>query len=262
MERRWLLVLGASSGFGAATCRAFAGAGYDVFGVHLDRRSTIAKAHAVVADVEAAGRLCHLFNVNAADDGKRASVVAEIRAILEAEGGTVQVLLHSLAFGSLLPFIDPDGGRTLSAKQLTMTLEVMAHSLVWWTRDLVADESMGRGGRIFAMTSSGSQSAWPTYGAVSAAKAALESHVRQLAHELAPLGITANSVMAGVTHTPALEKIPGFEGLIDKAIKKNPHQRLTRPEDVAACLVELSRPGTYWLNGGALRVDGGEEACG
>ena len=262
MGRRWLLVLGASSGFGAASCRAFAAAGYDVFGVHLDRRSTIANADAVVADVEATGQLCRFFNVNAADDTRRSEVVDQIRGTLAEHGGQVQVLLHSLAFGSLLPFIDPEGGRTLTHKQLTMTLEVMAHSLVWWTRDLVAADLMGRGGRIFAMTSSGSHNAWPTYGAVSAAKAALESHVRQLAHELAPMAITANSVMAGVTRTPALEKIPDHEGLIDKALKKNPHKRLTRPEDVAACLVELSRPGTYWLNGGALRVDGGEDACG
>ena len=33
----WALILGASSGFGAATSMALARAGMDIFGVHLDR---------------------------------------------------------------------------------------------------------------------------------------------------------------------------------------------------------------------------------
>ena len=102
---------------------------------------------------------------------------------------------------------------------------------------------MGRGGRIFAMTSAGSRSVLPSYGAVSAAKAALESHVRQLAVELAPLGVTANAILAGVTDTPALRRIPGHERLIERALAGNPHGRLTTPEDVAAALVELARSG-------------------
>ena len=76
------------------------------------------------------------------------------------------------------------------------------------------------------------------------AKAALEAYVRQLAVELAPRGITANAVLAGVTRTAALDKIPGSDQLVEKATARNPHKRLTTPEDVAACLVELARPGT------------------
>ena len=52
----WALVLGASSGFGAATARALAGSGLDIFGVHLDRRATLPNAAAIVADIEALGR--------------------------------------------------------------------------------------------------------------------------------------------------------------------------------------------------------------
>ena len=244
-----VLILGASSGFGAASARAFAKAGYDVFGVHLDRKSTLHLAQAVQADVEATGQRCRLFNLNAADPDRRNEVLAEL------EGEPVQVLVHSLAFGSLLPFT---GERPLKPKQLTMTLEVMANSLIWWARDLVERGHMGHGGRIFAMTSSGSLVVLPNYGAVSAAKAALESHTRQLAVELAPRGITANAIMAGVTDTPALRKIPGSDTLVGLATRRNPGGRLTEPEDVASALVELSRPGLQWMTGNVLRVDGGE----
>jgi hypothetical protein len=62
----------------------------------------------------------------------------------------------------------------------------MAHSLVDWAQEVVNRGMMGEHGRIFAMTSSGSNRVIPTYGPVSAAKASLEAHCRQLAWELAP----------------------------------------------------------------------------
>ena len=103
----------------------------------------------------------------------------------------------------------------LSQKQMDMTLNVMAHSLVYWTRDLLFADLFTQGTKIFAMTSSGSIRVTPYYGAISAAKAALESHVRQLALELAPYSITVNALRAGVTFTPALRKIPGHETMLD-----------------------------------------------
>ena len=102
----------------------------------------------------------------------------------------------------------------------------------------------------------------PSYGAVSAAKAILESHIRQLAMELAPYKITANAIRAGVTDTPALRKIPGNDKMIQVALSKNPMGRLTTPEDVAACIAVLAEPDTYWMTGNVLGVDGGEDITG
>ena len=86
----------------------------------------------------------------------------------------------------------------------------------------------------------------------------LEAHIRQLAMELAPAGITANAILAGVTDTPALRQIPGCEKILEVARQRNPSRRLTRPEDVARCIVALSHPATYWMTGNTLHVDGGE----
>ena len=110
---------------------------------------------------------------------------------------------------------------------MDMTLDVMAHSLVYWTQDVVGRGLMGRGGRIFAMTSSGGTRVLPYYGAVSAAKAALESHIRQLAVELAPRGITANAIRAGVTDTPGRAEDPGLR---DASRRRAPAQP-ARPPD-------------------------------
>jgi NAD(P)-dependent dehydrogenase (short-subunit alcohol dehydrogenase family) len=97
---------------------------------------------------------------------------------------------------------------------------------------------------------------------VSAAKAALESHTRQLAMELAPRGIAINAIRAGVTDTPALRKIPGHEVIAETALKRNPSGRLTTPKDVAHAIAALCRPGTEWITGNVIGVDGGEDVIG
>src|SRR2546422_582070 len=136
----WALVLGASSGFGEATSLALARAGMNVFGVHLDRKATLANAERVVAAIRALGREARFFNVNAADPERRAEVVTEMERVLADRGdaGALRVLLHSLAFGTLTPYIDDPIKDAVTQAQMDMTLDVMAHSLVYWTQEVVA----------------------------------------------------------------------------------------------------------------------------
>ena len=262
-KRNWALVLGASSGFGEAAAVALAKAGRNVFGVHLDRRATLPNVERIVGEIEDAGGRAIFWNVNAADAGKRAEVLAGMKEALSGSpGGTaVDVVLHSLAFGTLKPFLGDETER-LTPAQMAMTLDVMAHSLVFWTQDLVAAGLLSRGAHVFAMTSAGGHRIWPSYGAVSAAKAALESHCRQLAVELAEKGIAVNAIRAGVTDTPALRKIPGNAQMIDRVLAVHPAGRLTTPRDVAEVMVALARPETTWLTGNVLGVDGTEDLVG
>ncbi len=260
----WALILGASSGFGAATSRALARAGCHIFGVHFDRKSTLPNAQRVVADIQALGREARFFNVNAADEERRAELAAEMQRVLKErnEVGQLRILLHSLAFGTLRLFIADPMKEAVSKPQMDMTLDVMAHSLIYWAQEVVGRGLMGRGGRIYAMTSAGGSRVLPHYGPVSAAKAALESNIRQLAVELAPHGITANSIRAGVTATPAARAIPNYEEIAREAARRNPHRRLTTTEDVARAIVVLSHADTYWITGNVIGVDGGEDITG
>ena len=253
----WALVLGASSGFGAATAKAWARAGFGIIGVHLDLRGSIATAHAVRDEIAGFGVPVVFHNVNAADDEKRAHVCDRAREL--TDGKPLRVLMHSLAFGTLKSFVNSVPGQQTTKAQLEMTLDVMAHSLLYWVQDLHGRGLLGDGSRVFAMTSSGGTRVMPFYGAVSAAKAALESHVRQLALELGGSGVSVNSIRAGVTDTPASRKIPAAEFIFQEARRRNPGGRLTVPEDVAGAIAALALPGTRWISGNVLGVDGGED---
>ncbi len=263
-DHEWAVILGASSGFGEAVALELARAGCHIIGVHLDRRTTLANAERIASQIQAAGREAFFFNVNAADAEKRAEVLTAVEARFKSLSGTsaVKVLFHSLAFGTLKPLVGVNGGDEISQPQVEMTIDVMANSLVYWTQDLARRQLLCKGSRIYAMTSSGGTRVWPTYGAVSAAKAALESHIRQLALELAPLGVTANAIRAGVTDTPALRKIPGCDVMIEHARNRNPFRRLTTPQDIADAVSVLMQMKTQWMTGNVIGVDGGEDIVG
>ncbi len=260
LKGKWFLALGASSGFGAAACLSMAKKGMNIIGIHLDRKQTMPQVEALIAQLKAQEVEVRFFNANAADSEKRAEIIEELKVLFDGKA-RIRVFLHSLAFGALRAFIDEKGAK-LTREQMDMTADVMGHSLVYWVQDLVDAGLFEKNGRVFAMTSSGATRVMPNYGAVSAAKAVIESHIRQLAMELAPFGITANAIRAGVTDTPALRKIPSHQKFIELAYARNPNGRLTTPADVAEAIAVLAEPGAYWINGNTIGIDGGEDIIG
>jgi NAD(P)-dependent dehydrogenase (short-subunit alcohol dehydrogenase family) len=264
-RERWALILGASSGMGEATGLALARAGYRIAGIHLDFRAALAHIDEVKSRIAEAGSEALFINMNAADDEKRVAALDALEARFAGSRAAgrhpyVRVVMHSLAFGSLVPFISDDPKAAVDRKKMEMTQDVMANSLVYWVQDLYRRGFLEQGSKIYAMTSEGSTRVVPSYGVVSSAKAALESHIRQLAMELAKTGtgITANGIRAGVTMTPALMKIPEHDMIIASATRRNPTGRMTTPQDVAAAIVALSGEGTGFINGDIISVDGGE----
>jgi enoyl-[acyl-carrier-protein] reductase (NADH) len=147
---------------------------------------------------------------------------------------------------------------------MEMTQDVMANSLVYWVQDLRRAGMLDRGSKIWALTSEGTSKHLPSYGVVSSAKAALESHVRQLAMEFARLdeGVAVNCIRAGVTDTPAMRRIPEADRMVEVTLARNPHGRLTTPQDVAQAVVHLSGSEGDWISGNIIGVDGAEAITG
>ena len=140
MTSRYSLVLGASSGLGRATARALAQRGHRIFGVHFDIGDRAEEAKALEAELAALSGYARFFNENAASAAAQTGVVNAIRDTLKA-GETIAVLVHSLSFGALLPFIAVNGEAAIGRARMDMTTTVMAHSLVYWAQELVAAQA-------------------------------------------------------------------------------------------------------------------------
>lgn len=255
----YALVLGSSSGFGKEACFELAKKGYNIIGVHLDTGSAKDAVKDQQKYLEALGIKALLINANAADDNKRAEIIQQIKEHMAKDDNPVlRVLIHSIAFGALKPLFAEKREDMLNKKQIEMTMDVMANSLIYWTQDLFFEKLLAENSRIFALTSIGSSRSMINYGAVSAAKAAIESYIRQISVELAPYKITANAILAGLTDTPAARKIPGFDKMLSHAKEHNPFNRNTVPADVAKAISMLADEDFYWITGQVLGVDGGE----
>ena len=92
----WAIVLGASSGFGAACALELARNGLNIFGVHLDLKTTLPNARKVQADIEATGRKAVFFNQNAADVERMEKSLDKMQ---EIAGPDVHIRVHAALAG-------------------------------------------------------------------------------------------------------------------------------------------------------------------
>ncbi len=113
-----------------------------------------------------------------------------------------------------------------------------------------------RYGRIVTVASMAARTALPQAAhAYSAAKAAVVGLTRQVALEVAPDGVTVNSVAPGVVLSPRVER-RGPEFLAEVA-RTTPMQRVGTPEEVAAAIGFLAGPDAGYITGATLDVNGG-----
>lgn len=248
---KWALILGGSSGLGLATAHKLAVHGMNICIVHRTRKNSMPDFLKEIKLIEENGVEVIQFN----KDALKEATIKAVLTSLPKQG--LKVLVHSIAKGSL---------KTMQAAQLNMlsitdidlTLHSMATSWYEWTQALISQSIFSENARNIAFTSEGNNKVWPGYGAVSAAKATLEALMRQMAVELATQQITTNCIQAGTTLTPSFKMIPGSEKLSEKAKKRNPFKRLTKPNDVANAVYLLCKDEANWINGTILKVDGGE----
>ena len=251
----WVLLLGGSTGHGAATAKQLAKDGYGIIAFHFDRGEAKKIAEETINEVgEITKGDCHYFNSNAASEEVMDKYIPQIKEI--SGGQPLKLLLHSIAFGTTTNFF---GGKPVTQKQMDMTIHVMGNSLLYWTQKLFAADLLSKGSRVIGLTSEGNYLAMDGYGPVSVAKVAMEAIIRQIGWELGKYGITANSVQAGVTPTRALTKITeNWKDWIENTKKRNPMGRTTTPEDVAGTISLLLKPEADFINCSIIYCDGGE----
>ena len=251
----WVLLLGGSTGHGAATAKQLAKDGYGIIAFHFDRGEAKKIAEKTIIEIgEITKGDCHYFNSNAASEEVMDKYIPQIKEI--TGGQPLKLLLHSIAFGTTTNFF---GGKPVTQKQMDMTIHVMGNSLLYWTQKLFAADLLSKGSRVIGLTSEGNYLAMDGYGPVSVAKVAMEAIIRHIGWELGKYGITANSVQAGVTPTRALTKITeNWKDWIENTKERNPMGRTTTPEDVAGTISLLLKPEADFINCSIIYCDGGE----
>jgi enoyl-[acyl-carrier protein] reductase III len=120
----------------------------------------------------------------------------------------------------------------------------------------------GPAGRIVVVSGIDSHQAMTGHGVLGAAKAALESLVRTLAHELGPRGITVNGVSPGFVETDSSRAYTESLGLetaeaCARLAAMTPVRRVGTVEDVAALVAYLASEGAGFLTGQTIVIDGG-----
>jgi enoyl-[acyl-carrier protein] reductase III len=166
----------------------------------------------------------------------------------------LDLLINNAASGVLKPAMD------MSVKHWRWCMEINALALVLVTQQ--AKSLFKNGSRIIALSSLGSQRAIPNYAFIGASKAALESLVRSLSVELAPQGVSINTVSAGAVDTDALKYFPNREQVLQKAVDYSLAGRNITPEDVANVVYLLCLPESEMIKGQTICVDAGYSIIG
>lgn len=255
MKNKWAIILGCSTGHGAAISKQLANEGYGIIGFHFDRGAVKKEAKEFEKEIASInGAKVKFWNENAADKEVMLKRIPEIVSLID--GGKVKLLMHSIAFGSTTNFFKPTPVRQ---RQMDMTQHVMAHCLIYWAQALLGEKLLTSGSRILGLTSEGSYKAMEGYGPVGVAKASLEAVIRQIGWELGEKGITANTIQAGITPTRALTKISeDWEDWVETTKKRNPMKRVTTPKDVAGLVSLLMSEKADFVNCSTIFCDGGE----
>jgi len=167
--------------------------------------------------------------------------------------GTIDILIHSVAYAERQ---DLDGRFVETSRAgFSLALEISAYSLVALAQR--AEKLMPDGGAIAAMTYYGSVAVMPHYNVMGVAKAALESSVRYLAHDLGPQGIRVNAISAGPIKTLAASGVAGFRKLLSYHSKAAPLRSHVTQEDVGNTAVWLCSDWARQVTGEIIYVDSG-----
>lgn len=243
-EGKVAIVTGGTRGLGRAIALGLARGGATVA---LNYRRDESAAAEALAAVRTFAPRSFLVKADLEDD---AEVRAMIRRAAE-QAGRIDILISNAAATAFKPMLE------VKPHNLARTFNLSIGGFVAAIQE--AAGFMGEGGRIVMISGIDSIRAMPGHGVLGAAKAALESLVRNFAFELGPRGITVNGVNFGLIESDSSRTYLGedFEKVRRLVIARTALRRMPAIEEIAAIALMICAPTASFLTAQTILVDGG-----
>jgi 3-oxoacyl-[acyl-carrier protein] reductase len=239
-----VMVTGAGSGIGAATCRRLAALGHDLV-IHTGRRQEAADALAQ----QCSAVKCRVV----IGDLARAATVAALIEAAQSLGELTGVVANA-------GFADKRGIEQLDDDAMERSLQAMVvslASLMRGTLPVLEKSGLGRFVAVSSFVAHRFTLGASTFPASAAAKAGIEALVQAAAVEFAGRGITVNAVAPGYVRKDHPQSGSMTEEEWKQAVARVPVGRLATPDDIAASIAFLLSRESGYITGQVLHVDGG-----
>ena len=237
-----VVVTGGTRGIGRAISLAFASQGAQVFAAYLNNDEA---ARSLESDSRALpGKVTPLkADVSASEGGQY------IMNAASAESGHIDVLVNNAGIirdGFLTMMADDDWDAVIRTN-----LYPLFHCTKWAVRKMLGR----RRGAIITISSIAALTGTSGQTNYAATKGAAISFTKSLARELGPLGIRANSIVAGLIETEMTSSLK--KNLIDTIVSTSALGRIGKPEEIADAVLFLASTRSSYITGQSLIVDGG-----
>ncbi|WIE68263.1 SDR family oxidoreductase [Curtobacterium sp. MCLR17_054] len=239
LDGRTALVTGGSSGIGRAIATALADAGAHV----LVAARTPATIDATVAGIRQAGRSADGI---VADLSSRAGAHA-----LADAAGDVDVLVNSAGINLRPPMPELDE----ATWDATMAVNLDAPFVLG--QRLAPGMAVRGYGRIVSISSQQAHRPFAASGAYGVSKAGLEALARSQAEAWSAQGVTSNVLVPGFVRTPLNERLGSDPATVAALAARTLVGRNGLASDFAAAAVFLAGPGSAYVTGQSIAVDGG-----
>ena len=245
LQNKVALVTGSSQGIGRGIAVRLAQEGADLI---INGRHDDDEARTTLDQVRAEGRRACFI---AADVGQ----VAECQRLVEEaidKMGRLDILVNNAGVQRHSPFLEA------SEADYNLVLKVNLQGPFFLSQAFARHvRDTGRGGRIINNSSVHEDLPFPNFTGYCLSKGGMKMLMRNLAIELAPLGITVNNVAPGAIETPINQSLMNQPEKLAGLLQNIPAKRLGQPRDVAGAVAFLASDDADYITGTTLTIDGG-----
>ena len=245
LQGKVALVTGGAQGIGRAIATRLAQEGAAVL---IEDLSDNARAEETLQELQAMGARTALLvgDVGKVADGQR--VVREGVAAM----GRIDILVNNAGVERRAGFLDA------SEADYDLVMHVNLKGPFFITQAFARHvRDRGGEGRVINISSVHEELPFPHFASYCASKGGLKMLMRDLAIELAPLGINVNNIAPGAIKTPINAHLMDDPVLMKKLLANIPLQRLGTPEDVAGVAAFLASADAAYITGTTVGIDGG-----